>query len=151
MTGDSSLRLLRCHSQWSAAQSLLADEISIDLQIFCSLADPRPHNCLSSQHTSYNTHHMYIQYTWVGSGVLYVMVHNGTCRLSGVSMSTLSTMRIYIIHSCIVFKQLQKVECMFCSAFCPNQESSPVWAPLSVYPCTKWCLLNRSPNQPLPP
>ena len=146
MTGDSSLlRLLRCHSQWSAAQSLLADEISIDLQIFCSLADPRPHNCLSSQHTSYNTHHMYIQYTWVGSGVLYVMLHNGTCRLSGVSMSALSTMRIYSIKTSALYLNIAK------SRVPKNHGSvllfvpSPVWAPLSVYPCPKWCLLNQEP------
>ena len=134
--------------QWSAAQSLLADEISIDLQIFCSLADPRPHNCLSShttyiiQYTSY-VHTIYMSGVW--SGVLYVMLHNGTWRLSGLSMST--TMRIYNINSC---KKSSAKKSWFCSASCPNQESSPVCAPLSVcIPALSGVYLTRSPNQPL--
>ena len=71
MTGDSGLLAAEAEVslQWSAAQSLLADEISIDLQIFCSLADPRPHNCLSShttyiiQYTSY-VHTIYMSGVW---------------------------------------------------------------------------------------
>ena len=143
MTGDSSLLAAEVSLQWSAAQSLLADEISIDLQIFCSLADPRPHNCLSShttyiiQYTSY-VHIIYMSGVW--SGVLYVMLHNGTWRLSGLSMS--NTMRIYNINSC---KKSSAKKSWFCSAFCFLSQSRikpSVSLPVSMYPCTKWCLLN---------